>query len=342
MEKTTIFIQQLFQLIEFSKTQKTEAVSNAYLRDTKLHGVVVQGANLKYCDMSGAAFGELAYKQFDNAVLSCAYSSNGKLFTVALGTNVILLSVTPSGALGDILQTLQGHTDVVTSVAFSSDNKWVASGSGDNSVRLWCIDDPAKNQTLQGHTSYVTSVAFSSDNKWVASGSDDKSVRLWCIDDPAKNQTLQGHTDCVRSVAFSSDNKWVASGSGDKSVRLWCIDDPSTKEVLSQEAANDDGRVLLKQQVEAGRENLKAVTNFGVCSVSYNEVGSHSYLATGGDDRSVCLWEHDREANKSALIWASCQTLCAIEADITSTILSRNNAELLKQRGATGEPKIIE
>ena len=258
MEKTTIFIQQLFQLIEFSKTQKTEAVSNAYLRDTKLHGVVVQGANLKYCDMSGAAFGELAYKQFDNAVLSCAYSSNGKLFTVALGTNVILLSVTPSGALGDILQTLQGHTDVVT------------------------------------------------------------------------------------SVAFSSDNKWVASGSGDKSVRLWCIDDPSTKEVLSQEAANDDGRVLLKQQVEAGRENLKAVTNFGVCSVSYNEVGSHSYLATGGDDRSVCLWEHDREANKSALIWASCQTLCAIEADITSTILSRNNAELLKQRGATGEPKIIE
>ena len=179
MEKTTIFIQQLFQLIEFSKTQKTEAVSNASanaatvlnsarmnfskkdmkgvclrganlacaimsytdlqeadLRDTKLHGVVVQGANLKYCDMSGAAFGELAYKQFDNAVLSCAYSSNGKLFTVALGTNVILLSVTPSGALGDILQTLQGHTDVVTSVAFSSDNKWVASGSDDKSVRL--------------------------------------------------------------------------------------------------------------------------------------------------------------------------------------------------------------
>ena len=167
-------------------------------------------------------------------------------------------------------------------------------------------------------------------------------MRLWCIDDPAKNQTLQGHTSYVTSVAFSSDNKWVASGSGDKSVRLWCIDDPSTKEVLSQEAANDDGRVLLKQQVEAGRENLKAVTNFGVCSVSYNEVGSHSYLATGGDDRSVCLWEHDREANKSALIWASCQTLCAIEADITSTILSRNNAELLKQRGATGEPKIIE
>ena len=185
MEKTTIFIQQLFQLIEFSKTQKTEAVSNASanaatvlnsarmnfskkdmkgvclrganlacaimsytdlqgadLRDTKLHGVVVQGANLKYCDMSGAAFGELAYKQFYNAVLSCAYSSNGKLFTVASGTNVILLSVTPSGALGDILQTLQGHTDTVTSVAFSSDNKWVASGSGDNSVRLWCIDDP--------------------------------------------------------------------------------------------------------------------------------------------------------------------------------------------------------
>ena len=47
----------------------------------------------------------------------------------------------------------------VNSVAFSYDNKWVASGSGsalgrwDNSIRLWCIEDSSKNQILQGHTS---------------------------------------------------------------------------------------------------------------------------------------------------------------------------------------------
>ena len=43
-------------------------------------------------------------------------------------------------------------SDDVNSVAFSHDTKWVASGSYDNSARLWCIEDSSKNQILQGHT----------------------------------------------------------------------------------------------------------------------------------------------------------------------------------------------
>jgi len=44
-------------------------------------------------------------------------------------------------------------SDNVRSVVFSHDKKWVASGSDDKSVRLWCIEDSSKNQILQGHTS---------------------------------------------------------------------------------------------------------------------------------------------------------------------------------------------
>ena len=86
-------------------------LEGADLRDTKLNGAWLQGANLKNCDMTGATFGELAYKKFENAVLSCAYSSKGKLFSVACDKckDVLLLSVSTSGSLGDIVQTFKGH-----------------------------------------------------------------------------------------------------------------------------------------------------------------------------------------------------------------------------------------
>jgi len=77
-----------------------------------------------------------------------------------------------------LLQTLEGHSDSVNSVAFSLNGKQVISGSYNKTVQLWDAATEILVQMLEGHSGSVNSVAFSPDSKQVISGSRDKTVQL--------------------------------------------------------------------------------------------------------------------------------------------------------------------
>ena len=76
--------------------------------------------------------------------------------------------------------TLRGHTDGVSSVAYSPDGKTLASGGADE-IKLWDVATGKELATLKGHTDGVWSAACDPDGKTLVSGSADKTIKLWAI-----------------------------------------------------------------------------------------------------------------------------------------------------------------
>jgi WD40 repeat protein/chitodextrinase len=205
----------------------------------------------------------------------------------------------------ELIQTFEGHTDSVKSVAFSPDGKMALSGSSDNTIKLWDVETQQEIRNFKGHNDKVYAVRFFTDGNTIVSGSGDKTVRLWNITTGEKMTIFRGHKSAVRTIALSPDENTIVSGSEDNTIKLWDIS--TEQEVMTFQghtkpiygvAFSPDGRFILSGSfddtlklwdIETGEEIRTFEGHTGdVDSVAFSPDGKTAL--SGSSDNTIRLW----------------------------------------------------
>ncbi|HLW67985.1 MAG TPA: M56 family metallopeptidase [Gemmataceae bacterium] len=231
-------------------------------------------------------------------------SPDGKVLAVACGNH----EQTGEIQIWDVQQRAYRrsitHTSGIRFVAFSPDNKTLAAGNFDNTLRLYDVATGQLRAVGKGHTGGINSLAFSKDGKMLVTGSLDRTVKFWTVPalpdilipqptpvgdgvfapppppeqvkalDLKSYATLEHHVNWVLGVALSKDDKTLVSGSRDMMACIWDVPAPPT-----------DGKPIT---VSKPRQILRGHNNTVEC-VAISPDGAT--IATGSWDNSAKLWD---------------------------------------------------
>jgi WD40 repeat protein len=131
------------------------------------------------------------------------------------------LDILDGQSLELVRQIPHGHSDQITSVAFSPDSRRILTTSLEGIVRVWDAASGTRLHDLVGDGNQVLCAEYSPDGKRIASGGRDNNVRIWDAETFEQVARLGGHEDFVYSLAWRADSQQLISGSGDYTVRIW-------------------------------------------------------------------------------------------------------------------------
>ncbi|MDA0160168.1 TIR domain-containing protein [Solirubrobacter ginsenosidimutans] len=197
-------------------------------------------------------------------VHAVAVSADGKLIASAHDKSVRLWD---AARRVEIKPALKGHSEKVSTVAFTPDGRTLLSGGLDGLIGLWSVADHTVTGAIACDCSgAVTMLAVNPAGTIAASGGIDNKVRFWNL----RTQKLIGRPivagdDFPWGLAFSPDGKTLAGASLDHTVRLW--------DVASHK--------LLGSPIRGHANEVR--------TVAFSPDGR--LLATGGRDQSVRLWD---------------------------------------------------
>ncbi|KAK5076809.1 U3 small nucleolar RNA-associated protein 13 [Lithohypha guttulata] len=201
---------------------------------------------------------------------------------------------------GSNVSSLEGHTDVVICMDVDAQGQWFATGSKDNTARIWHREAKQTKfscfATLAGHTASIGAIGFPKIASkyhippFLVTGSEDKTVKKW---DLSKLQpklpttphaiakavfTRVAHEKDINAIDLSPTEPLFASASQDRTIKIWSTDDGSTTAILKGH----------KRGVWSVR-----FSPAGTPALSLSEGGSsgnRGLLVSGSGDNTVKVW----------------------------------------------------
>ena len=154
--------------------------------------------------------------------MSAVFAPDAKSIVFGDCEGKILVFSVDTGEQGG--EPLEGHTNSVRCLSFSSDGQYFASGSDDMTINIWDVDRrKVKICPFKKHIQAVTAVNFSPSGKNVISGSEDGTILIW---DAFTGEVLR-EIECggeVNSITYSPNELYILAG-GWRWIRMWKVDD---------------------------------------------------------------------------------------------------------------------
>ncbi|KAJ2866458.1 HIR complex subunit [Coemansia aciculifera] len=181
------------------------------------------------------------------------------------------------------MRRLTGHESDVCDLAWSPNNRYLATCGLDNSVLVWDGATFERVAKLTGHEQFVKGLTFDPAGKYLATQSDDKTMRIWRTSDWAQHAVVRRPFEDNMFSTYFRRPSWSPDGDCVAAANAANGKVPVAAVISRDEWTADLSFVGHRAAIEAVRFNPRVFTQADSSSVA-------CVCAAGGQDRGVSVW----------------------------------------------------